>query len=166
VVALGAALVPLGMAVSAVRGPAIAPALLRTARGRVERSGGRLGWPARWRPALAGPVAGPGPLPCPLVLACVCHPGCTPARCGPGPGLPGPARIAAWCGAARAGCVRAPGPLAYTSCNSRMGNPNVAERLVLGERTVCEVGAVAITEGDRTSGAAALSFRADRIWRG
>jgi len=38
----------------------------------------------------------------------------------------------------------------------------VAERLVLGERTVCEVGAVAITEGDRTSGAAAPSFRADR----
>src|SRR5215472_17910682 len=41
-----------------------------------------------------------------------------------------------------------PGPLAYTSCNSRMGNPEVAERLVLGERTVCEGGAVAITEGD------------------
>src|SRR5215469_14707722 len=33
-----------------------------------------------------------------------------------------------------------------------VGNPNVAERLVLSERTVCEVGAVAITEGDRTSG--------------
>jgi len=34
-----------------------------------------------------------------------------------------------------------------------MGNPNVAERLVLGERTVCDVGVVAVTEGDRTSGA-------------
>jgi hypothetical protein len=56
VVALGAALVP-SAAVSAVRGhpstpiqdPAHPPALLLTARGRVERSGGRLGWPARWR---------------------------------------------------------------------------------------------------------------------
>src|SRR5215472_4196519 len=43
-----------------------------------------------------------------------------------------------------------------------MGNPNVAERLVLGEHTVCEVGAVAITDGDRTSWAAPPSFRADR----
>jgi len=43
-----------------------------------------------------------------------------------------------------------------------MGNPVVGERPVLGERTVCEVGAVAITEGDRTSGAAAPPFRADR----
>jgi hypothetical protein len=48
------------------------------------------------------------------------------------------------------------------ACDPRMGNPEVAERLVPGERTVCEVGAVAITEGDRTSGAAPPSFRADR----
>jgi len=47
-----------------------------------------------------------------------------------------------------------------------MGNPAAAERLVLGERTVCEVGAVAITEGDRTSGAAPPSFRADRLIHG
>src|SRR5260370_35305408 len=40
--------------------PSLAPALLRTARGRIERSGGRPGWPARWPPALAAPVAGPG----------------------------------------------------------------------------------------------------------
>jgi hypothetical protein len=40
------------------------------------------------------------------------------------------------------------------ACNPRMGNPEVAERLVLGEHRVCEIGAVAITEGDRTSGAA------------
>src|SRR5260370_9123986 len=39
--------------------PSLAPALLRTARGRIERSGGRPGWPARWPPALAAPVAGP-----------------------------------------------------------------------------------------------------------
>ena len=48
------------------------------------------------------------------------------------------------------------------SHNPGIGNPKVAERLVLGEHMVCEVGAVAITEGDRTSEAAAPSFRADR----
>ena len=55
-----------------------------------------------------------------------------------------------------------PPDASVTSHNSCISNPDVAERLVLGERTVCEVGAVAITDGDRTSGAAAPSFRADR----
>src|SRR5262249_39682625 len=98
------------------------------------------------------------------VLACVCHPGCTAARCGPGPGLPGPARIAAWYGAARAGLRPRPEP--HMACNPRMGNPEVAKRLVLGEHTACEVGTVAITEGDRAPGAAAPSFRADRLIHG
>jgi len=43
-----------------------------------------------------------------------------------------------------------------------VGNPAVAERLVLGEGTVCKVGAVAITDGDRTSGVAAPAAHTDR----
>src|SRR5262249_38510125 len=117
--------------------------------------GGRRRWPR--------PSPGPGQLraACPgLRMSSWVHLG----SLRPGTGVaPGPARIAAWCGAARAGCVT--GPLAYTSCNSRMGNPDVGERLVLGERAVCEVGAVAITKGDRTSGAAPPSFRAERRFR-
>jgi len=57
---------------------------------------------------LAAPVAGPGPAPCPLVLACVCHPGCASARCGLGPGV---ARAGADSRVVRrgAGCVCARG---------------------------------------------------------
>ena len=39
-----------------------------------------------------------------------------------------------------------------------MGNPAVAERLALGQRYGLRVGAVAITEGDRTSGTAPHRF--------
>src|SRR5258708_13368940 len=45
--------------------PSLAPALLRTARGRIQRARGRPGWPARWPPALAPPLAPPRPPPPP-----------------------------------------------------------------------------------------------------
>jgi len=38
-----------------------------------------------------------------------CHPWRSSDGWGPGPRLSGPVRIAAWCGAARAGCLRARG---------------------------------------------------------
>jgi hypothetical protein len=116
VVALGAALVP-SAAVSAVRGHPSTPIEDPAHPPSVAADGAR-SRRAAGRPAgLACPVAvGSGRArrrawasPVPLVLACVCHPGCTSARCGSGSGLPGPARLAAWCGAARAGCARARG---------------------------------------------------------
>ena len=54
------------------------------------------------------------------------HPGCTAARCGPGPGV---ARVGADSRVVRrgpGGLRPCPGPLAYTSCNSRVGNTTPA----------------------------------------
>ena len=103
----------------------LARALPRTARGRIGRPGGRQGdlpggrrlWPGR-RPGLSSRR--------PPVLACVCHPWCTSVRWGPGPGLPGPVRMAAWCGAARAGCLRLRGRLGMGPAIQGSATPSLA----------------------------------------